>query len=151
MQKSKRANFKKFDAGAYRVGIVVAQFNSDITEALLVSALKKFDEYGVAKKAVKVCRVAGSVEMPLALQALAKQNKFDCLVAIGAIIRGETPHFDYVAKIVSEGILRVMLDFNIPIGFGVLTLNSYDEARDRINVGMEAAEAAIQSAKLIKN
>lgn len=149
MQKSKTANFKKFNAGGYSVGIVVAEFNKDITEALLESALQTLHKYGVRDSKIKICRVAGSIEIPVILQSLAMQKKFDCLIAIGTIIRGETPHFDYVAKIVSEGVLRIMLDFNIPIGFGVLTLDSKTQANERINSGGGAAEAALQSARLL--
>ena len=150
MQKSKTVNFKKFNARDYRVGIVVAQFNKDISEQLLADAIKTLNKYGVRDSSIKICRVAGSIEIPVILQALAMEKDYDCLVAIGTIIKGETPHFEYVAKIVSEGVLRVMLDFNIPIGFGVLTLNSHDQALNRISAGRGAAEAALHSAKLLK-
>lgn len=150
MQKSKVDNFKKFNARKYRVGLVVAQFNRDITDALLDGAIKMIRAYKIPDKNIVVKKVAGSIEIPLILQMLAKQKKFDCLVAIGAIIRGETPHFDYVAKIVSEGILEVMLDYDIPVGFGVLTLSSIAQAKARFGSGASAAEAALQSAKLLK-
>lgn len=146
-----RPTFQPFDASSYRVGIVVAQFNGTITEALLASAMQKLAEYRVANKNIIVRRVAGCVEIPLILQKLAHGGNTDCLVAFGAIIRGETPHFDYVAKIVSEGILRVMLDHSIPVGFGVLTLENEAQAEGRFGSGAGAVEAALQSAYILKN
>lgn len=150
MQKVQKANFKKFNAGQYKVGLVVAQFNRSITEGLEVKAKEMLNSYFVPEANVQVYRVAGSVEIPVVLNSLAKSNKFDCLVALGAVIKGETPHFDYVSKIVSEGVLRVMLDYNLPVGFGVLTTNNYEQAQARLNVGGEAVEAALQTAQILK-
>src|SRR3989338_5583430 len=96
-------------------------------------------------------RVARALKNLGNLQKLAETKKFDCLVAIGAIIRGETPHFDYVAKIVAEGITRVMLDYGIPIGFAVLTTENHEQASSRVSVGGEAGIAAINSTKIIKD
>src|SRR3989344_6822500 len=138
MQEVKKANFEKFDASGYKVGIVVAQFNRDVTEELLKSALDMLESYRVGKKNIKVLSVAGSIEIPVVLKHLAASKNYDCLLAIGAIIRGETPHFDYVAKIVSEGITRVMLDYGIPIGFAVLTTENHEQASSRGSVGGEA-------------
>ncbi|MBI4049914.1 MAG: 6,7-dimethyl-8-ribityllumazine synthase [Candidatus Doudnabacteria bacterium] len=144
-----KGNFERFDASEFKVGLVAAQFNKDITEGLLESAIGILDQYAVPKSSIAIYRVAGSIEIPVILQSLAKTKQYDCLLAIGAVIRGQTPHFDYVAKIVSEGVLRVMLDNSIPVGFGVLTCDNHEQARARIHVGGEAAEAALQSAKLI--
>lgn len=143
--------FQPFDASSYRVGIVVAQFNGKITESLLASAKEKLAEYHVPRKNIIVHRVAGSIEIPVVLQSFAKNGNIDCLVALGTIIRGDTPHFDYVAKIVSEGVLRVMLDHSVPIGFGILTLENEQQAKSRLSFGGSAAEAALQSAYIIKN
>ena len=150
-RKNDKNSFKKFDASNWRAGIVAARFNQDITEALALSARNLLKEYFLKENNIDLIWVAGSVEIPLLLKTLAKTKKYDCLVAIGAIIRGETPHFEYVAKAVTEGVMRVMLDYEIPIGFGVLTCENLKQTRDRINVGANAAEAAIQSAKIIRN
>lgn len=151
MHQAERAKFKKFNANNYRIGIVLAQFNSDIIEALLEDALKMAEVYKIPNQKIKIFRVAGCVEIPVISQSLAKTKQYNCLLALGAIIRGETPHFDYVAKIVSEGINRIMLDFQIPIGFGVLTTNNLQQAKKRIDVGGAALEAALQNAKLLEN
>ncbi len=149
-QAKARASFQPFSAADYRVGIVVAQFNSELTGRLLSNARRVLTRYRVPAKNVRVVRAAGCVEIPLLLQALARENKYDCLVALGAIIRGETAHFEYVSKIVSEGVLRVMLDHNIPVGFGVLTLNDPAQAKTRLDSGAGAMEAALQSARSLR-
>lgn len=151
MRQAERAKVKKFNANNYRIGIVLAQFNSDITEVLLEDAFKMAEVYKIPNQKIEVFRVAGCVEISIILQSLAKTRQYNCLLALGAIIRGETPHFDYVAKIVSEGINRIMLDFQIPIGFGVLTTNNLQQAKKRINVGGAALEAALRNAKLLEN
>lgn len=150
MQKSARGEFKIFDAADYRVGIVIARFNADITTALLENAREKLAAYGVRPENIIERRVAGSIELPVALQALAQIKQYDCLIAIGAVVRGATPHFDYVCNIASEGILRVMLDYTIPIGFGVLTLERPEQAAERFIVGGWAAEAALQAARGVR-
>lgn len=149
MQYANTGDFEAFDAGKYSVGIVVAQFNKHITEESLQSALKVLNEYKVPKGNIKVLRVAGSAEIPVALQALAEFKKYDCLLAIGTVIQGATPHFDYVCKIVTEGILRVELDYNIPIGFGILTCANEEQAKSRANLGGEHMVAALQLTKSI--
>lgn len=149
-QEVPKAEFEKFDAANYKVGIVASQFNREITGKLVKEALNLLRQYFVPETSVTVKKVSGSIEIPVVLQALAKTKRYDCLVALGAIIRGETAHFDYVAKIAAEGVLRIMLDYGIPVGFGVLTVDNLGQAEKRIHVGAEAAEAALQSAKLIK-
>ncbi len=145
-----QGQFEIFDASSYRVGIVAAQFNQDICDVLLASAISKCEAYGISKENIIIKKVPGSVEIPVILKALAETKRFDCLISIGCIIRGETPHFDYVAKIVSEGVLRVMMDYGIPVGFGVLTCEDKPQALARINTGGGAVEAAIQSANIVK-
>jgi 6,7-dimethyl-8-ribityllumazine synthase len=142
--------FQVFDASAYRVGIVVANFNPEITDALLESALSMCEKYSVLKENIHICRVAGAVEIPVVLKALA-DKKYDCLVGLGAIVRGDTPHFDYVAKVVSEGVIRVMMDYGTPVGFGVLTLENQSQAQSRLHTGGGAVEASLQSLKQIKS
>lgn len=145
-----QSNFEAFDASGYRLGIVVSKFNSEISGQLLKTALGKAQEYAVSKGHISIFEVAGCIEVPLILKKLAESKKYDCLVALGAVVRGETAHFDYVAKIVSEGILRVQLDYGIPIGFGILTCENVAQAKARINFGANATKAALQNTKLIK-
>lgn len=151
MQHADVGEWQKFDASNYKVGVVVSKFNEAITSGLLKSALNTLAEYKISDSNVVVAEVAGSVEIPILLQAMAEQNKYDCLVALGAIIRGETAHFEYVAKFVTEGILRVQLDYKVPIAFGVLTCDTQDQAESRINLGGGYAEAALHSARTIKS
>jgi len=150
MQNTEQGKFEIFDASSYKVGIASAQFNRDIADELLSSALSKCEEYGISKENISVKKVPGSVEIPIILKAMAESKGFDCLVALGTIVRGDTPHFDYVAKLVSEGVLRVMMDYGIPVGFGVLTCENKEQALVRIGSGGGAVEAALQSAKIIK-
>ncbi len=150
MHDAERAQFEKFNASTYRVAVVASQFNRDIIENLLKDALKMLNVYNIPSDLVEIYRVAGCVEIPVILAGLARRKQYDCLVAIGAIVRGETPHFDYVAKIVSEGILKVMVDFGIPVGFGILTADNFKQARARTSAGGAAAEAALHNAKLLK-
>lgn len=147
MQNVKQGTFEPFEASAWRVAVVVAQFNRAITDALLESALATAKKYGLSD--VEVYKVAGCVEIPAVLAVLKETKKYACLVALGAIIQGETPHFDYVAKIVSEGVLETMKD-GLPVGFGVLTCNNVEQATARVHVGGEAMEAALQSARVIE-
>lgn len=147
-QQVQKGQFEKFDASSYKIAIVTARFNREICDGLLESALKTCEQYGI--KNPSVYKVPGSVEIPVILKILASTKKYDCLVALGAVIRGETPHFEYVAKMTSEGVLRVMMDYEIPIGFGVLTCENQDQAIARVHVGGEAVEAGLQSAKIIK-
>jgi 6,7-dimethyl-8-ribityllumazine synthase len=95
--------------------------------------------------------VAGAVEIPFALQVLAKTGNYDCLVALGCVIRGETPHFDYVCNMAQQGALQVSLNHNVPVGFGVLTLNGEAQARARRHVGAEAVAAALELARLARS
>ena len=123
---------------------MASRFNGEVTEGLLRSAKAALKEYGVKEKNLTVVSVAGAVEIPFALQKLALTQRYDCLVALGCVIQGETPHFDYVCKMAQEGVLRVSQDFRLPIGFGVLTVFNLKQARSRFHVGGEAAEAALE-------
>ncbi len=150
MQNVEQGKFELFDASSYKVGIVCAQFNQDIMDAVLASAMEACEKYGIKKENLIIKKVPGSVEVPVVLKAFAETKTYDCLVALGAIIRGDTPHFDYVAKIVSEGVLRVMMDYGLPVGFGILTCDNKEQALVRISAGAGAAVAALESAKMIK-
>ena len=136
-----------FDASDWRIGIVIAKFNAGITERLLSSALSRAKDYKISQVDVKY--VAGSIEIPLVLDHLAKSGEYKALLAIGCVIRGETPHFDYVCKFVSEGILRVQLDRSMPIGFGVLTCNDISQAEARAELGGEHLDAVLQQARIL--
>lgn len=139
-----------FNASKLKVGVVVSRFNQDITEGLLASALLTLERCGVKEKNIKVISVAGAIEIPHVLNKLAKSKKRpDCLVALACIIRGDTPHFDYVCKMAQEGVLEVILEEDMPIGFGVLTVNNKKQAKSRLHVGGEATLAALELA-LIK-
>lgn len=124
--------------------IVVARFNNEITDKLLQNALLILKKCKMANKNIRVVHVAGSIELPFALHKMALIKKYNFLVALGCIIRGETPHFDYVCKMAQEGALEVMLEDDIPVGFGVLTVNNLKQAKKRIHMGREAALAALE-------
>lgn len=145
---SVKSELEPFDASKWKIGIVVAQFNADITQKLLDGALQRMADYQLPDEAITISTVAGSVEIPLALQHMAKTNRYNALLAIGCIIKGETAHFEYVCKFVTEGILRVQLDNDIAIGFGVLTCYDKDQAVARTGLGSEYLDATLQLAKI---
>ena len=151
MHTAEKGDFELFDANHFRVGIVVARFNWDVCEKLLMSAQQMCTAYHIPHEHIDVVKVAGCIEIPLALQCLAETEKYDVLLVLGCVIRGETPHFDYVCKIASEGILRVMLDFSMPVGFGILTCNTLEHALERVDTGGEALRAAVHSKKVIQS
>ena len=144
MQINKKNNQRYFNGSGLKVGIVVSRWHSAITEKLLADALKALHQSGLHDKNIKIVHVAGAVEIPFALHRLAKLKNYNFLVALGCIVRGETPHFDYVCKMAQEGVLKVMIEDDIPVGFGVLTMNSLAQAKKRIHVGGEAALAALE-------
>jgi 6,7-dimethyl-8-ribityllumazine synthase len=150
MQAAEQAQFKPFDASGWQVGIVVAQFNKQITEQQYKSALDKAKAYSLKSSDIRTIRVAGAMEIPVALLHLAQSGKYRALLAIGCVIKGETPHFEYVCRLVTEGILRVELDQHIPVGFGILTCNTLDQAVSRANLGGDHLVAALQLAKSIE-
>lgn len=138
-----------------RIGIVMARFNSLVTESLLAGALSGLRRHGVTDDAITVVKVPGSWELPLTLATLAATNKYDGLIALGAVIRGDTPHFDYVAGEAAKGIGNAMMKAEIPIVFGVLTTNTLEQAMDRAgaksgNKGYDAAATVIEMANLLK-
>jgi 6,7-dimethyl-8-ribityllumazine synthase len=133
-----------------RVGIVVSRFNPRIGDALLGGALKALAEAGVVDRDVLVVTVPGALETPLALQRLAQTDDFDALVALGAVIRGETFHFEIVAGQSASGVAGVQLEFGVPIGNGILTTENEAQALDRVATkGYEAAQAALELANLL--
>jgi 6,7-dimethyl-8-ribityllumazine synthase len=149
MQHAKQADFKPFDASDWRIGIVTAQFNQHITGALQASAVERASDYGITGDNIDIVPVAGAIEIPLVLQALARSGRYDVLLAIGCVIRGATPHFDFVCKFVSEGILRVQLDEHLPVAYGILTCNSEAEALERTTLGKDHLDAVMHQARVI--
>src|SRR3954470_20085526 len=128
------------------VGIVVARFNGEITGALLASALAALDEEGVAHDAVTIMPVPGAFELPLAAMALAKTRRYACIVALGAVIRGDTPHFDYVAGEAASGLQLAALETGVPVAFGVLTTDTVEQAQERLDRGAEAVRTGLEMA-----
>jgi 6,7-dimethyl-8-ribityllumazine synthase len=134
-----------------RVGIVLSRFNPGIGDLMLAGALRAIKEAGVADQNVIVATVPGALEVPLALQRLAQSGDFDALVALGAVIRGETYHFEIVSNESARGLAEVQLEFGIPIGNGILTTNTDEQALLRCETkGFEAAQAALELANLLE-
>ena len=132
--------------GMRPVGIVVSRFNGEITGRLLDRALEALEELGVARSGVTVMPVPGAFELPLAAMALAKTRKYACIVALGCVIRGETPHFDYVAGEAASGLQLAALETGIPVSFGVLTTDTVEQAEARIEKAAEAVQSALEMA-----
>ena len=132
-----------------RVGVVAARFNQKIVDELLAGCLKRLKELGVDLERIEVVRVPGAFELPVAAQAMARTGRFAAVICLGAVIRGDTPHFDYVAGEAARGIQAVALAQHLPVIFGVLTTNTEQQARDRVggtegHAGERAADAAAE-------
>jgi 6,7-dimethyl-8-ribityllumazine synthase len=145
----------KLKAEGFRFAIIVSRFNDFICSRLVEGAMDALLRHGASEKNVVLVKVPGAFEMPLVAKKLAESNKYDVVICLGAVIRGATPHFDYVAAEVSKGIANVALDSNIPITFGVLTTDTLEQAIERAgsksgNKGYEAAMASIEMANLFK-
>jgi 6,7-dimethyl-8-ribityllumazine synthase len=137
-----------------RIAIVCARFNQSVTGGLLDGCLKTLSENGFEKDNYKVYKVPGSVEIPLIAKLAAKSKKFDAIICLGAVIRGDTAHFDYVCKYVTEGILKVNLKYDLPVAFGVITTENQEQAiarsrDDERNKGREATLAVLEMLDLI--
>jgi 6,7-dimethyl-8-ribityllumazine synthase len=145
----------QLDARGLKFALVVSRFNSFITERLLAGALDALARSGASEADIEIVRVPGSWEMPLAVSTLAQQKRHDAIVCLGAVIKGETPHFDYVAGEAAKGIAQTSLAAGVPVSFGVLTTQSLDQAIDRAgaksgNKGYDAAMTAIEMAQLLR-
>lgn len=143
------------EAAGLSFGILVSRFNSFISERLLEGAVDALIRHGAADEKIDVARVPGAFEIPLAARKMAESGKYDAVICLGAVIRGATPHFDYVAAEVSKGVAHVSLDSGIPVIFGVLTTDSIEQAIERAgtkagNKGFDAAMTAIEISNLIK-
>jgi len=144
------------DGSTLRIGVVVSRFNESVTEALLKGALEGLDEARVPPDSVTIASVPGAFELAGTASRLAASGAVDAVVCIGAVIRGQTDHFTFVAAAAQEGILRVSIDTGIPIIFGVLTTDDYEQAEDRAggaagNKGYEAALDAVEMANLYRS
>lgn len=144
-----------FDAQAIRFGVIVGRFNSFVVESLLSGAIDTIIRHGGDLQNIEVVRVPGAYEMPLTAARLATSERYDALIAVGAVIRGGTPHFDFVAGECSKGLATVGLEHNLPVAFGVLTVDTIEQAIERAgtkagNKGVEAALSAIEMVNLLR-
>jgi len=139
------------DGSRRAVGIVVSRFNGDVTTRLLDRALEELEEAGVRREAITVMVVPGAFELPLGATALAKTRRFACIVALGCVIRGDTPHFDYVASEAASGLQLAALETGVPVSFGVLTLDRVEQADARIEKGAEAVRTALEMADVFSH
>jgi 6,7-dimethyl-8-ribityllumazine synthase len=128
------------------VAIVAARFNGEITNKLLESALMELDGAGVRRDAITVMPVPGAFELPLAAMALAKTRRFACVVALGCVVRGETPHFEFIASEAASGLQLAALETGVPVAFGVLTVDMIEQAEARVSKGAEAVRTALEMA-----
>lgn len=146
----------QLSATGLRFGIVVGRFNSFVTERLLEGAIDCILRHGGDKESIEVYKVPGSFEIPLVAKKLAKSGKYDAVICLGAVIRGSTPHFDYVANEVTKGIAQVSLETEVPIAYGILTTDTIEQAIERAgtkmgNKGFDAAMTAIEMVNIIKS
>jgi len=138
-----------------RFGIIAARFNDFVVEPLIRGALDALKRHGVGEKQVDLVRVPGAFDIPIVARKMALSNRYDALVALGAVIRGQTPHFDYVAGECAGGVARIALESGVPIAFGVLTTDTAEQAVDRAggkagNKGADAALVAVEMANLLR-
>lgn len=130
------------------VGVVVSRFNGGVTDRMLAAALDALIEAGVAQDAITVMPVPGAFELPLAAMALAKTRRYACIVALGAIVRGDTPHFEYVASECASGLQLAGIETGVPVAFGVLTVENVEQAEARIGKAADAVRSALEMADL---
>jgi len=143
------------DAKGLRVGLLVSRFNSFISDRLVEGAIDGLLRHNAEKEDINIVRVPGAYEIPPAAKQMAESGRYDAIVCLGAVIRGATPHFDYVSAEVSKGVASVSLDSGIPVAFGVLTTDTIEQAIERAgskagNKGFDAAMAAVEMANLYK-
>jgi 6,7-dimethyl-8-ribityllumazine synthase len=138
-----------------RFALVVSRFNEFVVEPLVRGAVDALRRHGATEKQIEIVRVPGAFDIPVAARKLAQSRRYEALVALGAVIRGQTPHFDYVAGECASGLARIALESGVPIGFGVLTTDTVEQAVDRAggkagNKGTDAALAALEMANLLR-
>jgi 6,7-dimethyl-8-ribityllumazine synthase len=142
------------DAGSRRIAIVAARFNDFIVSSMLEGAIEAWQQRGGTADEVVVARVPGAFEIPIAVRKMAASGRYDAIVALGCVIRGDTPHFDFVAGECARGVQIASLETGIPVAFGVLTVNTVDQAVERAaktqgNKGGEAMQTALEMASLL--
>lgn len=140
---------KEAYTGSVNIAIVASRFNNFIVDRLYDGAIRTLNSNGINNEAITVVKVPGAFEIPVAVQVLLDQNKFDAIITLGAIIRGETPHFDFISNECTRGIGQLAIDSGVPVIFGVLTVDNSEQAMDRAgdeesNKGSEAAAAALE-------
>lgn len=145
----------KLDASGQKFGLVVSRFNSFICDRLVEGALDALLRHGASREDIQIVRVPGAFEIPMTAKKMAATGRYDALICLGAVIRGATPHFDYVSAEVSKGVASVSLEAGIPVAFGVLTTDNIEQAIERAgskagNKGSEAAVTAIEMVNLFK-
>ncbi len=138
-----------------RFAFVAARFNDFVVEPLIRGALDALKRHGASEKQIEIVRVPGAFDMPIVVRRLAMSKRYDALITLGAVVRGQTPHFDYVAGECASGIARIALESGVPIAFGVLTTDTMEQAVDRAggkagNKGADAALAAVEMANLLR-
>lgn len=143
------------DATGLRIVVVAARFNADVTDRLVAGAVERLAELGAARDDVHVVRVPGAFELPLVCQQVARRADVDGVVALGAVVRGGTPHFDYVCRGATTGLEAAARATDTPIGFGLLTTDDHDQAVQRAggthgNKGVEAAEAVVETIQVLR-
>jgi 6,7-dimethyl-8-ribityllumazine synthase len=145
----------RLDAGGIKIGVIVSRFNHFITEKLLDGALDALKSHGGNEEDLTIVRVPGAFEIPLVTERMAASGKYQALVCLGAVIRGDTPHFEYVSDAVTRGIGKAIWQYRIPVGFGILTTNNVEQAMERsgskdANKGYEAALTAIEMVSVLR-
>lgn len=145
----------KLTAEGLKVGIIVSRFNEFITSKLLSGSIDCLKRHGAKEDNIEICWVPGAFEIPVIAKKMASKGKYDAVICLGAVIRGATPHFDYVSSEVSKGVAHVSLDKEVPVIFGVLTTDTIEQAIERAgtkagNKGYDAAMSAIEMSNLIK-
>jgi len=137
-----------------KIGIAVSRFNSTVTKGLLEGAIDKLTQCGVKEDDIDVVWVPGAFELPQIIKKMAKLKRYDGIISLGCLIRGETPHFEYIASKVASGIAKLNLEHDIPIAFGVLTTDTIEQAMERsglkLNKGAQAAESLLEMVNLLR-
>ena len=138
-----------FEVNTSRIAVIVARWNSEVTDGLLEGAISAIGRHGISGEAVEVYRVPGAFELPLASQRAARTGRFDAVISLGCVIRGDTPHFDYVCSETTRGIGEVSLNYNLPVAFGLLTTDDLQQSIERSsnnaeNKGEEAALTVLE-------
>ncbi|MDR1686019.1 MAG: 6,7-dimethyl-8-ribityllumazine synthase [Desulfovibrio sp.] len=145
----------KLSAGGLRVAVAAGRFNDIIVERLIGGAIDYLTRHGLERENITLVRVPGAFELPLVCRKLARSGKFDGIVALGAVIRGATPHFDFVAAEATKGLAQVSLDSGVPVGFGLLTTDNVEQAVERAgsksgNKGADAAAAMLETVRVLE-